>query len=247
MRVLAHIAMIVLLTILTQLGGLAWLIGLGFKRRLLAFLLAYAALSFGAAMVAPSFGRVPLPCISSGPLQPQSIMYCALNRHYVTPELRQTALDFAREMNTLHPDTITLTLDANFPFGTRFPLLPHLSHGDGRKLDLALYYSKDNTYLPRQTRSPIGYFAFENGPSPCPQAFPTLRWDMAWLQDLWPDYSLDSPRMSDALRLFSDDPRIGKVFIEPHLQSRFGNGSDKLRFQGCRAARHDDHIHMQLR
>jgi len=246
MRAVAHIAIVVLLTILTQLGGIAWLISLAFKRRLLAFLIVYAALSLSATVIVPQFGRVPLPCISNGPLQPQSLIYCALNRHYVTPLLRQTALDLADTMNAKHPDTTTLTLDANFPFGTGFPLLPHLSHNDGRKLDLALYYSKDGSYLPRKTSSPIGYFAFEDGPSSCPPAVPTLRWDLAWLQTLWPNYDLDSARMSDALRLLTNDPRIGKVFIEPHLQTRFGNGSDKLRFQGCRAARHDDHIHIQL-
>lgn len=64
-------------------------------------------------------------------------MFCALNRHYVAPELRQTMLDFATQLNALLPDTITLTRDADFPFGTGIPLLPHLSHDDERKLDLA--------------------------------------------------------------------------------------------------------------
>lgn len=246
MRAVAHIAIVVLLTILTQLGGIAWLISLAFKRRILAFLTGYAALSLSATVIVPQFGRVPLPCISNGPLQPQSLIYCALNRHYVTPELRQTALDFADTMNAKHPDTTTLTLDANFPFGTGFPLLPNLSHNDGRKLDQALFYSKDGSDLPQRSRSPIGYFAFEDGPSSCPQTFPTLRWDLVWLQTLRPNYDLDSPRMTDAFRLLAHDPRIGKVFIKPHLQKRFGNGSDKLRFQGCRAAKHDDDIYIQL-
>ena len=141
MRTVAH----VLLMILKQLGGLARLISLAFKRRLLAFLIGYVALSLSATVIAPQFGRVPLPCISNRPLQLQSLMYYALNRHYVTRELRQTALDFADTLNAKHPDTTTLTFDANFSFGTGFPLLPHLSQNDGRKLDLALFYSNSGT------------------------------------------------------------------------------------------------------
>ena len=55
MRAVAHIAIVVLLTILTQLGGIAWLISLAFKRRLLAFVIGYAALSLSATVIAPQF------------------------------------------------------------------------------------------------------------------------------------------------------------------------------------------------
>ena len=41
-------------------------------------------------------------------------------------------------------------------------------------------------------------------------------------------------------------PDIGKDFIEPHLAKRLGATTSKIRFQGCKAARHDDHIHVQL-
>ena len=53
--------------------------------------------------------------------------------------------------------------------------------------------------------------------------------------------------MSLALGLLSRDPRIGKIFLAPHLAAKFGAGTSKIRFQGCAAARHDDHIHIQLR
>ena len=49
-----------------------------------------------------------------------------------------------------------------------------------------------------------------------------------------------------ARRLLSRDPRIGKIFLEPHLAAQFGSGAPKIRFQGCAAALHDDHIHIQL-
>ena len=66
-----------------------------------------------------------------------------------------------------------------------FPLLPHLSHGDGRKLDIAYYYRDANgSYMSGVTRSPIGYLAFEqrgagDAPSPCrADVRLTMRWDM---------------------------------------------------------------------
>ena len=43
-----------------------------------------------------------------------------------------------------------------------------------------------------------------------------------------------------------DDPRLGRMLLEPHLDQRLGLSDPRLRFQGCRAARHDDHIHIQL-
>ena len=137
MRILFHTILVLILTVLTQLGGIAWLIGLLTRRRLLGFAVAYAALSLGATVIAPAFGRVALSCFSSGPLQVQSLMYCALNRQYVTPEMAQVLDDLADDMEAAHPGTVTQVLDANFPFVTGFPLLPHLSHHDGRKADIA--------------------------------------------------------------------------------------------------------------
>jgi hypothetical protein len=40
---------------------------------------------------------------------------------------------------------------------------------------------------------------------------------------------------------------IGKLFVEPHLKSRMNLTSGKVRFHGCQAVRHDDHIHFQLK
>jgi len=246
-RVLIHIGIIAVLTVLTQLGGLAWLLALVFQRRLLAFGLLYASFSLAAVFTASQTGRVPLPCFSGETLKVQSWAYCLMNRHYVTPEMRAVLQDTGQAIASQHPGTVTLVLDAGFPFLDGFPLFPHLSHSDGRKADIALYYQQDGVYLPGKTRSPIGYFAFEDGPSPCPPTFPTLRWNFAFLQPLWPNYALDDKRTWSALVLFARDPRVGKVFIEPHLKDRLGVAHPKVRFQGCRAARHDDHIHIELR
>lgn len=53
-------------------------------------------------------------------------------------------------------------------------------------------------------------------------------------------------RMRFALDWLNRDPRVGKVLLEPHLKAQFAPGAGKIRFQGCHAARHDDHIHLQL-
>lgn len=237
---------VIILTLLSQLGGIALLVAQCFRRRLLAFLVAYVALSAAAFWIAPAFGRVPLSCGSDGTLRVQGWMFCALNRNYVTPQTAAVLRETADAVDRRYPGTVTLVLDANFPFAKGFPLLPHLSHDDGTKADIALFYRQDGRYLPGKTRSPIGYFAFEDGPSDCPGAWPTLRWNFSALQALWPAYDLDAARTRYILSRLVRDPRVGKIFVEPHLKMRLGLSDEKIRFQGCRAARHDDHIHVQL-
>jgi hypothetical protein len=39
---------------------------------------------------------------------------------------------------------------------------------------------------------------------------------------------------------------LQKIFIEPHLKNALGITDGHVRFQGCRAARHDDHVHIQV-
>jgi hypothetical protein len=243
-RILGHTTLILFLTLLTQLGGIAWVIALVFRRRLLTFLLAYTALWAAAYTLSP---REALPCFGE-PLRLQSPLYCALNRHYVTADLAAIAQDAAAHMATSQPGTITLALDGSFPFLTGMPLIPHLSHDDGEKLDLAFYYTDPaGTYLPGLTRSPLGYFAFEmTPPEECPANTLTLRWNLGWLQPLWPDRRLDAPRTTALIQHLTADPRVGKIFVEPPLAARLGLSDPKIRFQGCRAARHDDHIHIQL-
>ncbi|WP_299752432.1 hypothetical protein [uncultured Tateyamaria sp.] len=246
LRFIANSGMVLFLTVLTQVGGLAWLIALFFRQRIIAFLLAYTALTTAAVWIAPNFGRVALNCFETGSLQVQSWMYCALNRNYVAPELRDVLLETAEELDRQYPGTETLVLDANFPFLDGFPLLPHLSHDDGGKVDLAFFYRDETGYLPGATRSPIGYFAFEPGPTNCTPRWLTLRWDFHIIQPLWRDYELDEARTAAVLRILSNNERVGKTFTEPHLVQSLLVAHPRIRFQGCRAARHDDHIHFQL-
>ena len=247
MQVAGHLGLIALLTVLTQLGGIAWAVALAFRKPWLVFPLLYAALWTMAFAMAPTLGRVPLPCRGE-PLRMQSALYCVMMRNYVTPELADVARSAAVRIAADQPGSVTLALDGGFPFLTGMPLLPHMSHDDGEKLDLAFFYTTPaGTYLPGKTRSPIGYWAFEGAdPATCPPALLTTRWGMAWLQPLWPDRRLDTARTARLVRALLDDARVGKVFLEPPLAARLGIADPKLRFQGCRAARHDDHIHVQL-
>ena len=254
-----------LLTALTQIGGAVYLAGRWLARRgevtrlsarLAIFLLVYVSATTAAALTAPLFGRVPLSCFGGGSLQVQSPLYCALNRNFVTVEAKRAAEALSAAMALEFPGTVTLGLDANFPFLDGFPLLPHLSHDDGRKLDIAFYYRDEKgTPLNRAARSPIGYFAFEEpvpGASlPCTERddLLTLRWNMGFLQGFFPAWTLDEARTGAALRwLALEGPEFGveRIFIEPHLAARLGVAHPYVRFQGCRAARHDDHIHFQV-
>ncbi len=255
-------------TALTQIGGAAYLLaqvirwGRPSEPFIGLFFSLYLGMSLLAVYVAPVFGRVPLPCFesSSSPLVSASPLFCALNRHYVTAETREMLDSLSIAVATEHPGALTMTLDASFPFLDGFPLLPHLSHDDGEKVDLAFYYrGETGGYSRGASRSPLGYWAFEEPRAgdhlPCEgrQRWPSFRWDMRWLQPIMEqDLIVDAPRMRTALRWLETDGarfRFGKVFIEPHLADRFGvePGSDVIRFQGCRAARHDDHLHIQLR
>jgi hypothetical protein len=162
-------------------------------------------------------------------------------------------------MNERYPGTLTQVLDAGFPFLDGFPLLPHLSHDDGRKVDLAFYYQgADGTYRPGALPSPIGYWGFTpprpGEPQPCAESGTpfTLRWDMGWFQFLVrDDLALDEARTVAALRWLvaegDSGGRLDRILLEPHLKQRLGLKSERIRFQGCRAARHDDHFHIESR
>ncbi|MXN44577.1 hypothetical protein GR138_05195 [Shinella kummerowiae] len=266
MRLLGVALLFGLLTVLTQIGGVVYLVArwlsrkakiTGLAARLAIFVTLYVSATAATPFLAPAFGRIALSCFERGSLQVQSPLYCILNRNYLTPVAKRAAEALSVAMEQKHPGTVTLVLDANFPFLGGFPLLPHLSHNDGRKLDVAFYYRDEaGGVLNRVTRSPIGYFAFEEPVAdavlPCRGRTDllTLRWDMGFLQGLFPAWTLDEVRTGAALRwLASEGQEFGveRIFIEPHLSQRLGVSGQNLGFQGCRAARHDDHIHFQVR
>ncbi|MGD1879566.1 MAG: hypothetical protein ACFB13_18950 [Kiloniellaceae bacterium] len=270
LRILGHSLAILLLTALTQIGGLAYLLalllrGLLFRhsqRRGLA-LLAIFVLLYGGATVALDAGvltrRASLPCWEhdGAPLVSASPLTCLLNRHYVTPGTYNAIATLAGYVNTRFPGTLTQTLDAGFPFLDGFPLLPQLSHDDGRKVDLAFYYKgPDGAYRRGALPSPLGYWGFTlpapGEPQPCTGTEDplSLRWNMGWFQPLVrDDLTMDEARSKAALQwLTTKGPEhdVERILLEPHLKSRLGIASNRVRFQGCRAARHDDHIHIEI-
>ena len=204
--------------------------------------------------------RRPLQCFATAevPYQASSWLYCLLNRHNGRPEVHDLLAGLAAHLAARFPGAVLVYLDAGFPFIDGFPLPPHLSHGDGRKVDLAFFYRDSASGSPIATGGawPLGYWAYagpETGESaPCRGRTPalSLRWDFDWLQPLFQDRQLDPARTGEMIAwLVANAERgaVGKILLEPHLKDRLGLTSDLIRFQGCRAARHDDHLHVELR
>jgi hypothetical protein len=273
LKMLGHGLAVVLLTVVTQVGGVAWLAALALRRAfaprrpfrwpllLLLFLLCYLAASFAAEVVAERQDRIALPCGADDGrhLVMASRLYCLLNRNYVTTETYFLVDALAREMDERFSGTLTQILDAGFPLLSGFPLLPHLSHDDGRKVDLAFYYKDaSGSYARGALASPLGYWGFTpprpGEPQPCAEdgGLLGLRWNMGWFQPLVrDDVTLDEARTAAALRWLVAEGdgggRLDRILLEPHLKARLGVASDRIRFQGCGAARHDDHIHIESR
>jgi len=260
------------LTILTQIGGIVYLVSLLTQKfidkrvkrkplrmvsKLSAFLILYLISTFAIVpLLAKPFGRVAMPFTENNNLRPLNILTCLLNRHYVQPELKEVAFDVAAQMNKKHPGTIVNYLECNFPFFDGFPLIPHLSHNDGKKLDLAFMYLDKSGRQTNETPSFIGYGVNEeprssekNMPEYCSEKG---YWQYSFLSSIIPqgnksDFIFDDTRTKYMVNLFASNPSIDKIFIEPHLKTRLNLSSEKIRFHGCQAVRHDDHLHVQLK
>ena len=255
-----HGVVILVLTLLTQLGGLAYLLAVllrhGWRGRLTVFLITYTGLSIATLFVAPALGKRALPCwfsLDTAPMYARHPIYCLANRTYVRSELKELGDALSRDLARAGDPTSIQALDGGFPYFDWFPLLPHLSHRGGRSLDMALPYLDAQGQPTRATPSAIGYFVYEppgaDDRQPCRHlhhGWKTLRWDMPWLQGRQTDLTLDWVKLRQIVRHFADSPHVSKILLEPHLADRLNYSHPKVRFQGCRAARHDDHIHIQM-
>jgi hypothetical protein len=225
--------------------------------KIFSFLALYSFVTF---LIVPSLaklsGRVPLPVTQTDNLRPLNFLTCFLNRHYVRPELKQIAMDVAKQMSDKFPGTVINYLDANFPFINNFPLIPHLSHNDGKKLDVAFCYIDRKTgKISDDAPSFIGYGVCEE---PEPGEINTAdacaeqgQWQYSLMMKIIPqrnkkNFTFDMVRTKALVNLFASNPEVEKIFIEPHLKSRMKLTSNKIRFHGCHAVRHDDHIHIQI-
>ncbi len=264
-----RVFIVIMLTILTQVGGLVYLLYLwikqkhsfiGWKRRVLnigLFVLLYSICSFA---IVPTvayklYNRKALP-ITNSALQPLRMYTFLMNRHYVDEELYEVLVNSAETMQLTYPETTTYFLDACFPLGAKFPLLPHWSHNDGRKVDLAFYYKDSETGIYKNgSPSWLGYGVCES-PKAGDKDMPTFCKEQGFfqysmLEKIVPQYKketyhFDAKRTKKLIEILTASPSIKKLFIKPHLQSRMQLTSPKIRFHGCHAVRHDDHIHVQL-
>jgi hypothetical protein len=271
MKILGRFIWFLVLTVITQVGGLIYLLNLGIHRfawkpknrkwlkRQFSFIVLYVSICL---MIVPPLARLhhrqPLPWYKVTSLQPQNWFTIACNRHYVHTNLysviTQVADDFSTTSAHNGAPLILNYLDANFPFLDGFPLIPHLSHNDGKKLDLAFrYYSKDKHLPMNQTVSLLGYGVYVR-PSPGEIDQTTICKQSRWQYDITKymgipihDNMIYDGGETKRLMTLLAEADIKKIFIEPHLKNRMGINSDKIRFHGCHAVRHDDHIHVQVR
>lgn len=224
------------------------------------FIVWYAFISFVVVPpIAEYYGRRPLPLYPTDnfPIKPAKAFYFFTNRNYIKPKLLEAVKNVSNQLNRTYPEVTIMYLDGCFPFLNNFPLIPHLSHDDGAKLDLAfIYQKKDNrTYAPKHP-SWFGYGFSEqakpNEYNKVEECTSQGKWQYALTNKLIPKsaykkYSFAHDANRSLLSKLIDEPAIKKIFIEPHLKARLGyNQVKKVRFAGCHAVRHDDHIHIQL-
>jgi len=204
--------------------------------------------------IAPLFGREKID--NNALVQPHSIAYLLANRNYVRPELNEVIRSISARLHNTHPGIQLIYLDGNFPFIDGFPLLPHLSHNDGKKLDITFIYKDEQGKPTNLKRSRSGYGVYES-----PTAMEHNQTAVCIKQGYWqydfpkhlsfgktnPEIQLDKNATKDVVQFITAETTVSKLFIEPHLKQRLGLRNSKIRFHGCQAVRHDDHIHFQIK
>ncbi|MFT5750657.1 MAG: hypothetical protein ACI828_000295 [Flavobacteriales bacterium] len=259
-RILFQCGLIIFFTLLTQIGGVLYAISFaGFRqskiKRWLCFIGLYVLCTFFVLpYLAPLFGREKIA--TNDQIKVHSFFTLLCNRNYVVPEMNAVLSNTLNTIAKKHPSLEIHCLDANFPFWNGFPLLPHLSHVDGKKLDISLVYM-DAEGIPtnnKPTRS--GYGAFVE---PKPNEYNQIEVCKAkgyWQYDfpkyltfgtIHQDLIFGKEGTRELLTAILQQSAVSKVFIEPHLRTRLNVQHAKLRYHGCRAVRHDDHIHLQVK
>ena len=252
------------MTVVTQIGGIIYLIAIllvkksAEKKRLKRigiFTGLYLLTTFLIVpSVAPTFGREKIK--ESEFLKAHSFFYKLANRNYVRPELNKSIGQIATEFERQHTGIKMVYLDANFPFINKFPLLPHLSHNDGKKIDVSLIYENNDGQLTNKKPSVSGYGVYEMPTQKEYDQTEVCKEKGNWQYD-FPKYltlgtinkgiEFSEKGTQQLVKLIIKQKNIGKLFIEPHLKVRLNLNNRKVRFHGCQAVRHDDHIHFQLK
>lgn len=265
LKIVGYLLLFILLTVVSQVGGLVLLAALLLRAARPGWRLRYVfpLLYMGFWLLIPYLsrqlsGRVALPLWATAeqPLGPQNIWLVLANRHYVQPELRTATMEALAQFQSAYPDLRLSYLDASFPFWDGFPLLPHFGHNRGRKLDLSFIYQRPDGSL--RGRAPAFFGYGRTVPvRPGEEDMPTY-----CAREGYRQYSIIVPiaspfvgqqhTLAEAptaywLRCLVGHPAIRRAYLEPHLQQRLGlQGHEKVRHHGCWAIRHDDHVHVQL-
>ncbi len=261
-RIILNVLFFIFLTVLTQIGGIVflvsllatkmWKINLRFKA-IIIFIVLYLIATFSIVpFIASIFGREKV--IHSEKIKPTNYATVLLNRNYVAPQLNRLLKETQRELDGTN---ITIRyLDANFPFFNNFPLLPHLSHNDGKKIDISLIYETKEGIITDKQKSISGYGVFEKpNKNEINQTENCIK--RGYFQYDYPKY-LTFGEINKNLKFSLKGTKklvtsilkskyLGKIFIEPHLKKRMKLRDNRIRFHGCKAVRHDDHIHIQLK
>ncbi|MTI29318.1 hypothetical protein E1171_00675 [Cytophagales bacterium RKSG123] len=252
------------MTVITQIGGIIYLISIllikrnAEKKRLKQIGIFIGLYLFTTFLIVPSlapiFGREKIK--ETEFLKAHSFFYKLANRNYVRPELNKTIGEIATVFEKQHSGIKMIYLDANFPFINKFPLFPHLSHNDGKKIDISLIYETSNGKLTNRKPSVSGYGVYEKPTSKEFDQNEVCKNKGNWQYDfpkyltlgtINKDIELSKKGTLELARLILKQDNIGKLFIEPHLKNRLNLMNDKVRFHGCQAVRHDDHLHFQLK
>jgi len=261
MKTLFRFVLVCFLTFTTQIGGIVYLLSLviskkwnkklKFKTSIIFIGLYFLSTLIIIPLIAPFFGREKVK--NSEKIKPTNYMTVLLNRNYVKPKLNDLLSNTAKKLNG---SNITIHyLDANFPFINKFPLLPHMSHNDGKKIDISLVYETQNGIITNKQKSVSGYGVFE-----APKSNEYDQINKCLKENLLYDFPkyLTFEKINKEL-VFSEkgtkmliknilnSSDVGKIFIEPHLKNRINLKNKKIRFHGCGAVRHDDHIHIELK
>lgn len=275
LNIIGVILLFIFLTLLTQIGGIVYLICLPifkyFKPRInrpiwhillntSIFCILYAFTTFIIVPpLAESYGRVQMPFDEENPhLRQWNRWTVILNRNYVVPQLRTVTEGVARRLAAADTSIVVTYLDCNFPFWDGFPLEPHLSHNDGRKIDLSFFYLDAETQKTTAERpSWLGYGVCEE-----PRGGEENRAEFCANQGSWQysfmrnyiisqskkqRYPFDERRTAALVRFLLADTHTNTVLIEPHLEKRMGfSNQPKVKAPPCISVRHDDHIHVSI-
>jgi len=246
---------------MTQIGGFVYLLSaviskkwnkkLKYKTLIIFTSLYFFSTFLIVPLISPVFGREKVK--HSEKIKPTNYMTVLLNRNYVKPKLNNLLSKTEKKLNGTNIEIHYL--DANFPFNNKFPLLPHLSHNDGKKIDISLVYETKNGIITSKQKSLSGYGVFETPKSnEHDQVNKCLKENFLYdfpkyltFGKINEDLVFSEKGTKELIKNILKSRDLGKVFIEPHLKNRINLKDKKIRFHGCGAVRHDDHIHIQLK